>query len=783
VPRRGADDSASHAPVGRYLADVTTGAPASGLAIGAVFAERYEIVGPLGRGGMGAVYRARDLALGEDIALKLLAGKASVDVSALLRFRQEVKLARRVTHPNVARVFDIGESGGAVYLTMELVEGETLRQRLVRLGPLGLERAVPILRAVGEGLRAAHAAGVVHRDLKPANVLIDRAERVVLTDFGIARSLEEASELTVGVVGTPSYMAPEQVYQGAIDARTDVYALGVLVHEVVTGRKLAGGELDASLPAPLVDLVRRCTAAVPEHRPSSVDEVMRGLEIAAGAPGEPLAARAAGDDDTVELPRGASAARDEEAASAPSTPTPTGLAVLPLRYRGPDEHAYVGDAMTEELVDVLARTRALRVFGIGATARFAEGRDPRTVGVELGASAVLDGTVQVARGRLRIAVRLLDAATGLQIWTDRFEGELGDLFELQEAIAHRVAEKLRLELTTLVHRGGAPAEAITLYLAARHHLASMDHEAALAAAEAIDRCHELAPGFAPGLCARASAHLRCWFFDPIAKGVDWQASARRCVARALEAASDLAEAHLVAAILSTQDGDLPSSARALARALDIAPTYADAHEYLGALECEAGRVEEGMRRLALVASLDPTLGYGQSVRARELALQGRHAECDALLDELDRRLGARAARLSAATRIRSLAWRGDRERLGAFASAHGNLDGPAWRLSRLYARALVGEASPAEARDSFARASSAASSPRFSALVAQLAAEVFGLLGFAGDALLHVEHAASTVLVDLAWMDRCVALDGLRAHAAWPELRRRVAQRAALVWA
>jgi len=212
---------------------LATGSIRSGTKV----AGRFIIERLLGAGGMGAVYLARDEQLGEQVALKVIAGFAVLDPSASERLRREASLARKISHPNVVRLHDVGEEHGLVFLSMEYVSGESLLNRIKRVGALSPAQLLPIAQQLCEGLAAAHAAGIIHRDLKPANVLIDAQERVKLIDFGIARS-EVAAGMTATnmIVGTPEYMAPEQVMGGAIDARTDVYALGAVLYHAITGR-------------------------------------------------------------------------------------------------------------------------------------------------------------------------------------------------------------------------------------------------------------------------------------------------------------------------------------------------------------------------------------------------------------------------------------------------------------------------------------------------------------------------------------------------------------------
>lgn len=763
-------------------------APQAELTLGARFADRYVIEAVLGRGGMGAVYRAKDERLGEAIALKVLRSAESPAAQELARFRQEVRLARRVTHPNVARVYDIGEHEGITYLTMELIPGETLRHVMRREGKMPMERVARVALALCEGLRAAHAAGVVHRDLKPANVMIAPDGRVVITDFGIARSLDDASGMTSCAIGTPSYMAPEQLVCGAIDARTDVFALGLVMYEMLAGERLSGvprGGLD-----PAIDLlIRRCTAPMPDARPSSVEEVARALTMMIGATATddeqatsaPTVMRRPVIAQEVASPRDGETQRLHATAQRLGTTSAFGpaLAVLPFRYRGPRDQDDFGEAIADELVDVLARTRGVRVLGTGATARYKEARDPRTIGIDLAASAVIDGTAQVSGERVRITVRLLETASGLQIWTERYEGDLGDLLTFQESIARRVAEELRLELTTLVHRGAAPAAAIELYLQGRHKLRAFDANEAVGAAQTLDRCVALAPDFPPALAAHAIACLRRWFFD--ADG-DWEPSARAAVALALSRGPELSETHLAAGILATQEGNYRSAARSLEQALSIAPTHADAHEYLGMLQCEAGNAEEGTRRLKLACSLDPSLIYASVFLARSYALHGRWNEADAALDDAERRLSPVVLPLSRSLRCRLHAWRRDREALRRFVADGVVEDTPNRRVVMMYARTLAGSADPSEARKQFQRLLTTTQNPRYLSLIQQLATEMFAGIGEIDEARLHLFRAATNVLVDLDWMDRCPLLDELRKRPDWEDARRRVRARAEAVW-
>jgi eukaryotic-like serine/threonine-protein kinase len=765
---------------------------AAQLALGALFADRYQIEAVLGRGGMGVVYRARDLSLGEEIALKVLAFGHDPSPLAVLRFREEVKLARRVTHPNVARVYDIGEHQGVLYLTMELIDGGTLRALLQRECPLNPGRAVEIARSICAGLEAAHKAGIVHRDIKPTNILIDQRGRFVLSDFGIARSLAEAPSLTMGMVGTPYYMAPEQAYGGPVDARADVYALGRILYEMMTGEgaealpeTLAETLLQKGVPPVLAALVLSCIEREPSARPHSVTEILRALaEIRIEAADEertrirPLREPVLLSDETIVTDMA------REIARFPSDPSIAGersLAVLPFLYRGPKDSDYLGEVITDELVDILSRTRSLRVFGTGATSKFRIERDPRAIGRELGAFAVIDGTVQLAGPRVRISIRLADAASGAQLWSERHEGTLEDLFEFQDAIARRVAEELRVEITTITHRGDAPAIAIEHYLNARRRLYDFDYPSAVDAIAGFERCIELAPGFTPALAGHAIASLRAWNFDAGSPDApDWEQQATASVARAIEHAPELAETHLAAGMRAAQYGDYRAAVRALNQALAIAPTCANANEYLGMLECEAGQSQSGTKRLKLATELDPELPYPFSLLARHYALRGRYEAADHLVDRIEQGGGANMV-VAAMSRMRTAAWRGDRATLLRITNDGRGARSFRWKLITLYTESMLGEFDEREIAQRFAQLIASVRNRRRITLSFQLVTEVFAGLGKLELAMEHLAQAANLYLFDLEWLNLCPLLGPLRALPEFAEARRLVLARVELI--
>lgn len=780
------------------------------LVPGSVFADRYRIEGLLGRGGMGAVYRVNDLTLGEDIALKLLSCARQEHADLVTRFRQEVRLSRRVTHPNVVRVHDLGEHGNLLYMTMELVAGSTLRTALRNEAPLPLGRAIDIARTMALALGAAHAAGIIHRDLKPTNVLIESTGRVVLSDFGIARFLHEDVGLTQGIVGTMHYMAPEQVLAGHIDERTDLYALGVVFYEMIVGERPTGPAANVSarlaqegarIPQSLALLLLSCLALEPASRPSSAMAFVAALDALEQTTVDPLL-----DAEATKISAGKGTAPRSSGrqphpsvgsigsgipvvSAPPMTPQVVSssvpaqkLAVLPFRYRGPAEHEYLADVLTDELVDAISRIRGLLVFGSGATQRFRTERDPARVGQELGTPAFIDGTVQAMGDRLRVTVRLVETATGLQRQTLQYDGRTADIFEFQESVVRRVAEEMRVELVTMAHAHAAPSEAVDLYLEARRELRNPDPVSSAQAVAFLERAIELAPDFSPAIAAHAVACTRTWFLHMFSNRQVWADRTSASVARAIMYASHIAESHLAEGTFRANLGDYRAATAALQRALELAPACAAVHEYVGMLQCEAGHVKKGLQHLDMTAELDPSrpLVWGNIMRVRFLS--GDRKGALAAMQRLEALERPDRFQASVVLRIRDALWHDDPETLQrdlpvleASAKAMNNV------FFQLFAAALLGDDAALHPLFRFPFELPETVSPRFRMGAFQWATEVLMRRKQLAWALETVCSAATTVLVDLYWLEKCPLLDPLRTDYAFLEAVRLTRERAAAI--
>jgi len=737
-----------------------------------VIAGRYEVLGLLGAGGMGNVYRARDRELDEVVALKVLRPEIAGNAAALERFRREVKLARRVTHPNVARVFDIGDQGGEKYLTMELVDGEPLGAVLARAGKWGAKRAIEVGAQVCAGLAAAHAAGVVHRDLKPDNVLLAKDGRVVVTDFGIARAVASAdANITGAVIGTPAYMAPEQVEGRVADARADIYALGAMLYEILTGDAPWQGDnvfavaaarlLNAppevrakrpDLPEELSAIVARCMARSPDERFASVEEIALALSrVQLAAAPVPSIAPAS--------PRSIGAA-----VLPPSAPMKKQVAVLPFRNAGAREHEHIAEGLTEELIDLLCLAKDLRVRSRGTVARYRGGdRDPREIGRELDVPVVVEGSVRKEGGLVRVSVRLVSVADGVQIWHRRFDRPENEIFAVSDAAARAIAQALAVEIVAPARSAPDNAEAIDLYLRARSLYLQFFSDLKGESIELFERALALAPedprilaGYAMAACRRYAA------------GAERADRAREAARRAVERAPNLADSHVAYAMVLYHDQRETEVVGSLAKALRLSRMNAEAHDMIGRLLAETQLQDAARKHLETALTLEPDLHLSRAMLARLHMLHGRWDAADTV---------AEGALLRSGTVLPSTArmclWRRDSERAKRLLADESLADELSWGLSRVLLDLAAHGIPPYDRAPSPVDPTS-----RFYLFLRQLEVESAIFLGDPERALSALTACAEGGVFDVAWADMCPLFEPIRKDPRFVDARDRIAARA-----
>lgn len=722
-------------------------------AIGGVIADRYELRGILGEGGMGTVYLALDRELDEEIALKILRPEMAATPDALVRFRREVKLARRVTHPNVARTYDLGEHEGVRFLTMERIDGHSLRDAK----DLSLPEILRVAWEITQGLAAAHAVGVVHRDLKPDNIMLT-GERVVLTDFGIARSEDPGGSLRTSgsVVGTPAYIAPEQLEGAAVDGRTDVYALGAMLYELVVGQLPFVGETAAA-----VAIARLTRAPAPIHAvKSGVPDGVAQLVMSA------LARRKEDRPDahTVasRLARLRGVGHDSEtrvrATSSADVTLPSAHRTVRIgAVETDDASRALGADLARAMSDALSTEPTLRLAPEGASAE-----------------ETIDATVRTAADRVRVRLRLL-STRGDTLWADKLEGTLSDPFGLEDAVAERILKALRARAGSALGPGGALQER---FEKARALVAGGPESvrAAIAMLEEVDReSPDNAWIMSLLSCALSTLAAQMGAVDETLFG-----RAEEIALRAIDRDPSNGLAYYATAFIRMMRGDHPGSLAAAHEALRRLPRLADAHHLVGRALCASGRVAEGLQRIDLTTRLDPRIIDSIDEKIRVLALMGERESARRELARVEQ-VAPRAGILA---RLRLYAWWEDRELAReTYEKIASMKSGAAWESAMPALQAYADGDLPTmlqRIRMVMPVLTSPRVLPRHRAFMHEIGAEYMLLCGDEEGAMEKVVAvAAMPNFINLLWLDRCPNLAPLRKRGAFAETRARVAQRVA----
>jgi eukaryotic-like serine/threonine-protein kinase len=622
----------------------------------------YEILGALGAGGMGEVFRARDLRLGREVAIKLLPPAMAAHPARVRRFEQEARACSALNHPHILTVYDVG-TAERLFIVMELLEGQTLRD-LLAAGPLPVRPALELAVQAASGLAKAHGAGIVHRDLKPENVMVTRDGFVKILDFGLAKLAGDDDSPgtaptasithTDAVVGTVGYMSPEQARGGPVDFRSDQFAFGAVLYEMLTARRAFYRPTPAAtmgailhdepeplsraapgVPAELAWVVERCLAKDPDRRYAGTRDLVRDLERLRDAAIRTESGPAA----SLRLAR-APRWRAAAAASAvlvlatllawplatrrsPSAmnTTPAGrlLAVLPFRnLTGAPGDEYFAEGITEAITTDLSRARRLLVISPSSAGAY-KGRavDAMAAGRALGATHLLQGSVQRAADRVRVSARLIDVATGRQVWADLYDRENRDVFALQDDVARSVGAALQVSLGRESGRDPSPPTAnlgaYDAYLRGRFHFNRLyTHATAIAAQEGeaararFEEAVALDPRFAQAHAALGETYASLLFYVEARK--EYQVKAYVSIERALALDPDLAEAYAARALLDwTLANGFPheTAANDLRRALELNPNLADARWLLGRVYAHVGLLEASLSQFEITKRLAP----------------------------------------------------------------------------------------------------------------------------------------------------------------------------------
>ena len=569
----------------------------------------YEIIERIAEGGMGIVYKAKDLTLERTVAIKFLTSSLVTDENSRLRFFREAKAAAALNHPHICTVHEISEIDKDLYIVMEFIDGDDLTKR-IRAGPLPLGEAVSIVIQTGEGLQAAHEQGIVHRDVKSSNIVVTPQKQAKLLDFGLAQFGQVDLSADHSVLGTPSYMSPEQVEGLApLDSRTDIWSLGVVLYEVITAQlpfqeqylealkysivnehPVPPISLRPEIPTEVNTVVEKALQKNPSDRYASVRDLVMALRSAQSG----LA--------PVARPR-----------SGPSQSSSRSIAVLPfLNMSANQENEYFADGLTEEIINALTQVRELRVVSRGSAFAFKGGsRDIQSISERLKVDAVVDGSVRLAKDRLRVTAQLIGVPEGYQLWSQKFDRSKKDVFDLQDELTRKIVESLKLKLVerrsdTFVKHYTDNLAAHEFYLQGRFHLNKQTLVSARRATHCFQEAISCSADYPLPYVGLADSHMLLLWYG-LDRSDKLMAEAKKAIEKALHLDDELAAAHCVMGVIRAgYEWDWKEAEQEFLRALALGPGFSTSHfHYAMDYLTPMGQLEDAQKEIEMALQFDP----------------------------------------------------------------------------------------------------------------------------------------------------------------------------------
>jgi len=559
----------------------------------------YRILEKIGEGGMGVVYKAEDTKLERTVALKFLPPAWTHDPEAKKRFLREAQAAAALDHPNICTVYEIDESKGQTFISMAYIKGQTLKDKL-EFGPLEIQDAQGIILQIAKGLHEAHQNGIVHRDIKPGNIMLTEKGQAKITDFGLAK-LERGADITktITIMGTVAYMSPEQAQGEKVDLRSDIWSLGVLLYEMLTGHLPFSRETYQAAIYAILNEAPESLASFRSDIPEMLDMVInRSLE-------KDIQTRYQSLEEFIQDLR--------DPYSAVPVPALKGKSIVVLPFENissEKENEYFSDGLTEELIADLSQMKELKVIS-RTSAMQLKGTDKnlKTIGRQLAVKYVLEGSVRKQGNDLRITAQLIDAENDVHLWAEKYRGTMDDVFDIQEKVSRSIADALKLQLSPEEHekiakRPIADVKAYECYLQARQEIWRFSEEGLERALRLIHNGLKIVGENALLYAAMGTAY---WLYvnAGIKPGEEYIQKTEECAKKVFASDPDSPHGHFLSGVIQVHKGHMQEAARDFKQSLAIDPNNADTMLQLARVYSSCGQISAAARVVDKLLEIDP----------------------------------------------------------------------------------------------------------------------------------------------------------------------------------